>query len=374
MVEIETLADFDAYVNTNRTLRGVALQGLDLTDRTDTLSRVETKGAFLLGCALSPEALAAVNASGACVFPRFIDIPFRAFRSSLYTAEELYSGYEPGDHPSYDQTMDGATYVWHTNVGRTDVVSTLAERVHDHAIDDALQALLDEVGRHRVMAIMGGHSMQRDSPEYRSVAELALAITRSGLYVATGGGPGAMEAANLGAWMSEHPDDALDEALEILSAAPNFVPVGDWLDAGFKVRQRWPRQSEVPSSLGVPTWHYGHEPPNVFGSEIAKYFANSIREEGLLAIAHAGVVFTPGSAGTIQEVFQDAAQNHYESFGMASAMVFMNVNYWTEVKPVYPLLKQLAADKKYGATLTAMDSVDEIVAHLVSHAPADSSS
>ena len=41
---------------------------------------------------------------------------------------------------------------------------------------------------------------------------------------------------------------------------------------------------------------------------------------GLLAIAKHGVIYAPGSAGTIQEIFQDAAQNHYSSFGPPSPM------------------------------------------------------
>jgi predicted Rossmann-fold nucleotide-binding protein len=64
--------------------------------------------------------------------------------------------------------------------------------------------------------------------------------------------------------------------------------------------------------------------PTPFATHIAKYFANSVREEGLLAIAKGGVIFTPGSAGTMQEIFQDLAQNHYQSFGVSSPMVFMD--------------------------------------------------
>ena len=37
------------------------------------------------------------------------------------------------------------------------------------------------------------------------------------------------------------------------------------------------------SSLGVPTWFYGHEPPGVFVDGLAKFFSNAVREDGLLA-------------------------------------------------------------------------------------------
>jgi len=169
-----------------------------------------------------------------------------------------------------------------------------------------------------------------------------------------------MEATNLGAWLAPHPDGALADALATLAAVPRFEPIPAWLDTAIEVQRRWPFVAGKAESLGIPTWHYGHEPPNVFASHIAKYFANSIREDGLLSIALAGVVFAPGSAGTIQEVFQDAAQNHYESFGLVSPMIFFGVDYWTSTKPVYPLLAQLAEGMAYSEKLSIHDDVSAI--------------
>ena len=354
---------FDAHLDEHMSLTGTASQGLDLTERTWRLFETDVRCAFFLGCRLEPSGLEYLNNNGAVVFPAMEGMPFRSFRSRLYDADELYEGYEPGDHPSYDLTPDAKSYKQHKSTAADlDVVATLAERIHDHAIDNALYRHLDEVGRDSVVAIMGGHSLTRTDDAYIKVARLGRALAEAGFYVATGGGPGAMEAANFGAWMAAHPPEALDEALEVLAGASTFEPVGEWLDAAFAVRARWPQpEPATGSSLGVPTWHYGHEPPNVFATEIAKYFANSIREDGLLAIALAGVVFAPGSAGTIQEVFQDAAQNHYESFGKSSPMVFFDVDYWTNVKPIYPLLQQLAEGKNYAELLTAYDEVQPIV-------------
>ena len=106
--------------------------------------------------------------------------------------------------------------------------------------------------------------------------------------------------------------------------------------------ERFPDGAE---SLAVPTWFYGHEPTNQFATHVAKYFANSIREDGLLAIATRGVVFSPGAAGTTQEVFQDATQNHYAVFGTASPMVFLDSVFWNEILPAEPLLRTLAGDR-----------------------------
>ena len=366
MIELESVEEFDAYLDTHNTLANSACQGLDLSERSWRLFEADVRGAFFLGCQLEPSALEYLNNQGACVFPRIDGLPFRMFRAGLYTADELYDGYVPGDQASYDVTPDATAYVSHKKTAADlEVIGTLAERIHDHAIDNALYEHLNRIGMDSVVAIMGGHGLTRTDDAYIQVAHLGRALTEAGFYLATGGGPGAMEAANFGAWMAAHPPEALDEALAVLATAATFEPVGEWLDAGFEVRARWPQpEPATGASLGVPTWHYGHEPPNVFGTEIAKYFANSIREDGLLAIALGGVVFAPGSAGTIQEIFQDAAQNHYESFGKASPMVFFDIDYWTNVKPIYPVLQQLAEGKKYGEMLTAFDEVAPIVDYL----------
>ena len=71
-----------------------------------------------------------------------------------------------------------------------------------------------------------------------------------------------MEAANLGAYAAPLPDEMLDEALELLGQGPVVRPVGHRLGAGrLRVRERWPGGGD---SVGIPTWFYGHEPPNAF--------------------------------------------------------------------------------------------------------------
>jgi hypothetical protein len=45
-------------------------------------------------------------------------------------------------------------------------------------------------------------------------------------------------------------------------------------------------------------------------------------------------------------------------------MVFLDEKYWTEVKPVYPLLKQLAQGQEYARWLFISDDVSAIVEHL----------
>jgi predicted Rossmann-fold nucleotide-binding protein len=123
-------------------------------------------------------------------------------------------------------------------------------------------------------------------------------------------------------------------------------------------------------SLAVPTWFYGHEPSNLFSTAIAKYFDNSIREEGLLAIAQAGVIFAPGSAGTMQEIFQDLTQNHYATYGTRSPMVFLGrERYAAEHALIQAFLDQRSMSKVYGDLVELTDDEDRVVDFIMRHPP-----
>ena len=167
-----------------------------------------------------------------------------------------------------------------------------------------------------------------------------------------------MEAANLGAYLSGRDGHALAEALDLLATVPGYQPsVGDWASSAIDVRRRFPGGSV---SLGVPTWYYGHEPPNVFADLVAKYFKNAIREDVLLHVCTAGIVFLPGRAGTVQEVFQDACENYYATGDQVAPMVLVGKAYWTEELPVWPLLERLAEDRELADVLHLVDDLDEV--------------
>jgi predicted Rossmann-fold nucleotide-binding protein len=373
VVEIESAAALRAHIAETQSLRDVVVQGADLTDESTeaALTSVPAEDACFLGCQFSESVETHVRETGGTIFPAFVGLPFTPYRAGLYTPDELMAGYERGAPETREATVDARIYEYFKGRqldGRdAPVMDALAFRIHDHAIDDALRSLLnpDDGPRRRVVGIMGGHQLGRDTDTYRQVARIGWRLAREGFFVATGGGPGAMEAANLGAALADYDAAALAGAVETLAAAPHYEDDA-YVDRALAVRERYPDRTE---SLAVPTWFYGHEPSNLFPTHVAKYFANSIREDGLLAIATYGVLYAPGSAGTIQEVFMDAAQNHYETFGAASPMVFFGRDYWTEEKPVYPLLQTLAEGTPYADQLRVTDAIDRAVEAIVDHAP-----
>jgi hypothetical protein len=122
----------------------------------------------------------------------------------------------------------------------------------------------------------------------------------------------------------------------------------------------------------IPTWFYGHEPTNVFATGIAKYFANALREDTLLHRCRGGIVYLPGQAGTVQEIFQAVTENFYAAdASLVAPMVLVGVEYWTSTYPAWPLLQRLGAGRPMGAVVHCVDTVDEAASLLSEpHAPA----
>jgi len=373
--ELESIGALEAHLAVHGDLRCVAVQGLELEPLEARLLEVTADGAVFLGCHMSQGLLDHLMDEGAVIFPRLPRVPYRCYRPSLYTVDELLEGYESSDPESlWRATLDARIYLHYDRHRRRDgplpVVEALAQRLHDHAVDDALAGLLHNGGEPlRVVGVMGGHSLSRTDDAYEAAARIGRGLARAGYLVATGGGPGAMEAANLGAWLAPMEDAALEVALGRLRRAPGYRDAG-WLESALAVRRELGGEGGAGGqSLAIPTWFYGHEPTNVFSRHVAKYFSNSLREDGLLAIATYGVIYAPGSAGTIQEVFMDAAQNHYGTLKVVSPMVFLGRDYWTSEKPVYPLLESLAADRHYGRFLALEDDPEAVVRFVESRPP-----
>ncbi|MCR4965125.1 MAG: hypothetical protein K6A41_05670 [Bacteroidales bacterium] len=293
------------------------------------------------------------------------EVPYDVTRQKLYSPFELYANYDPDHDETRETCYDSVVYKHYMEHGKHDCCEeeALARALHDHSIMVALDEFLDKHNPRLNVGIMGGHALLRTDEMYRQIVLLSKELTELGFMMISGGGPGAMEATHLGAWMAGRSTEEVDDALQILSVAPSFKDEL-WINSSFRVIQKYPQTKY--KSLGIPTWLYGHEPSTAFASHIAKLFQNSIREEGILTIAFGGVVYTPGSAGTMQEIFQDAVQNHYLSFGYSSPMVFLGKKFWNEEMPVYPFLQSLMASGKYkNLILSNYDGSEEVINELV---------
>lgn len=379
-------------------LKGRTIQGLDLEPFLSQLAEQDLEDTIFLGCRFGGRAHEVkLIERGAAIFPLINNLPYDPYRSTLYTVPELMEGREEGGYPA---TRDFRIYEHFDRARRREVGvglrETLAQRLHDHAIDDALEELLAVASGKGVVAIMGGHGTGRSDPYFRAVTHLTWSLTRAGYFVATGGGPGIMEAGNLGAFFANYRDpQILDDVLAELSKADKFAgdeeegtpayleAIKDYFEVGQVVLERFSgevdpalaekygrERPEPGQSLAIPTWFYGHEPSNLWSTHVAKYFSNSLREDGLLAIATSGVVFAPGSAGTMQEVFMDLAQNHYATFRYRSPMVFLGRDRWTSLFAlVQEFVAARGAEDLYGDLIGLVDTAEEACEFIQAHPP-----
>lgn len=292
-------------------------------------------------------------------------VPFDVSRKRLYTAVELYGGYIPVQPESFNKCHDTQIYRHYISTGTqtNNVKESIARTLHDHGIYVALGEFFRTHNYLQCVGVMGGHALLRTDGMFRQIVFLGKRLAELGFFMLSGGGPGAMEATHLGAWMAGRSNRDVEDALHILSSAPSFNDSG-WLQTAFEVIDKYHQEKYV--SLGIPTWLYGHEPATPFATHIAKFFDNSIREHNILTLPFGGVVYTPGSAGTIQEIFQDAVQNHYLSFGFSSPMIFLGSKFWTDEVPLYPLLQKMMERGKYkNLSLTLTDDFEEVVQKLL---------
>jgi predicted Rossmann-fold nucleotide-binding protein len=380
-MDILTLGELDSWLGA-RPRSPVTISGLDLTQRTQEIAAADLAACTLLGCVLNSDISAQALAQGAAVITAPRGLPFDPARATLYAVGDLYNRYDPADSlNSWKASFDYQAYLWFMDPKeqlslKLSTGQTVQARIHDTAIEAAMARFIGRTSK-PLVGFMGGHDTPRDSPVFATVAELGRRMARSGQLVLTGGGPGLMEAANLGAFLAPFPDDALAAAVAELGAAPKYDHP-DWLSIAWKLRERLLGGGAVSPdsvSLGIPTWLYGHEPPNVFATHQAKMFYNSLREDGLITLAGAGLIIGPGNAGTVQEVFQDATQNYYRKAGVApTPIALLGQAFWSRpeidgpdpvgrTKPLKPLLMALAGEKPktdWSSAVLITDNVDAI--------------
>lgn len=309
-----------------------------------------------------------------------------ALATGIYTAMDLYAGLQD-DGGNWEATPDHSGFRWFMEgPGKPRALSLaemIAARLHDTVQERDVMRFLE--GR-KVVAIMGGHDVPRQvdaGPDvYWQCVSIAKSLSEKGFLILSGGGPGLMEAANLGALLT----GAAPALVEMVRGLLPNAPFGSaaWRASALAAR-RAILGDAVPAahqeSLGIPTWFYGHEPPNLFASHHAKMFYNSLREDGLVTWANKGILYFEGNAGTVQEIFQDAVQNYYCAPGTAATpMIFFDGNYWDRPcdavsrpgdipmdrrKPLLPLIRQLAAEKAFTHALMVTSDPGAVVRFIV---------
>lgn len=318
-------------------------------------------------------------------------LTFLPIRNDLYTAQELMTGFDPGNFKSLLNIPDFQTYVYFVKNGRSlpqKPYAGMMEAIHDNSILQAMFHFINGLSK-PTAAIMGGHGEERGSENYKCVVHLAKNLTEQGFLLASGGGPGAMEATHLGACFSERSVEDVDDALTLLSiqkTLPRSFTIVDkdgnvdldelkrihhWTKPAYELMLEL---SNPAPSLAIPTWLYGHEPLTPLATHVAKYFQNSIREDVLLSLATNGIVYAPGAAGTFQEVFQHAAMNYYRApEDPFVPMVFYKRDFWCNEYPTEALLKAIFEKndrgEEYRMKVRFLDQVEEIVEFLLSHKP-----
>ena len=127
-------------------------------------------------------------------------VPYELVHTKLYTTAELYEGYRPELPESEQDYYDLRVYKHFMATGKLpkSIDEATARMLHDQGIKHALRDFVKARNYLQIVGVMGGHALSRTDGMYRQIVVLSKRLTELGFLMLSGGGPGAMEAANLG--------------------------------------------------------------------------------------------------------------------------------------------------------------------------------
>lgn len=226
------------------------------------------------------------------------------FPSSIYTREDLFGEIDNLEKLNYPDSLDDKIINY---LGSEKNRNYFLEGCHDVFMELYLRKFM---ANKKAIGIMGHASTSRESDIFLEVAALCREFAKQGVNIIHGGGPGLMEAAAFGAYFASYATKELHDALKVLQQAP-LVTDKLYRYQALKVINDYPPKDigKRGLSVAVPTWAFSTEPSTIFSDVFAKFFDDGKREYVLLEHSNAGIVFSPGGPGTLQEFFEGEVIN-----------------------------------------------------------------
>ncbi len=366
MNEIYSLYYLEDYIKKVDKLENLIFKNLDLRSIERKLLNYDIIDCIFIGCKFGIDLFEKLSISQNYIMPS-LQLPFELFPRRLYSIEDLYNNFDPNIPQSYKNSTDYEIYthfIDHKNIGKLPPFLRVTESIHDSSLRMALYEYVNKFKYHKkIIGVMGGHKVRRDDEFYKRVALIAKRLTEQGYMMVSGGGPGMMEANHLGAYFAYYEEECLFDAIKILSDAPIYSDE-QWLTLSYKVIEKYPPKYRL-NSLSIPTWVHGHEPPNPFPGKIAKFFSAAIRQEVLIEVTKGAIIFSPGSAGTLREIFQTVEQNHYNLYDNKYPMIFLDKEYWSEILPAYYFFTNDKTKSSLNNITTYIEDDEKIIEELI---------
>ena len=300
------------------------------------------------------------SARGASVVPVFSEVPYPDHpEPALYT---------PEDHGRPGSSTAAGGFggdVRHAGVPAFHGPRRSAARrprgarpaLHDAGIDDALvDAMLawQAHGATTVVGVMGGHAEPRGYAAYRDGRDLAHELARAGRLVATGGGPGVMEAANLGAFLAGRPPSELDAAIDQLATAPDFHDHERYTAAALRgpsglpgrSRHRTPGAARRAGRTHLAVRPRAGEPVRRWHRQVLLQRASG--RTPCCGWPGAGWSSRPAGRAPYRRCSRPPPRRSTAPTATSGPLVFLGRDFWTDTVPVRSLLEPLLAASPHG--------------------------